>query len=106
MPTLAVCALCRLIGLNNDGIGGIFLLYQAILIGTWNGQTLGKRACGIKVISLDGRHPTLGQALGRMLASILSVFTLMIGYFVVAFDGKKRALHDRLAGTLSVYAIV
>ena len=81
------------------------MLYQAILIGTWNGQTLGKRACGIKVISTNGCHPTLGQSFGRALAKIVNVFTLMIGYLMIPFDAQKRGLHDRMAGTFAVYAV-
>jgi uncharacterized RDD family membrane protein YckC len=95
---------CALIGLNK-GTGGLLLLYQAILVGTWNGQTLGKRACGIKIISADGYPCTLGQAFGRALAKILSVFIFLIGYLMIPFDHQKRALHDRVAGTLHVYAV-
>ncbi len=95
---------CGLLGLDN-ATAGVWLLYDAILIGTWNGQTLGKRACGIKVISTNGRHPTLGQSFGRALAALLSLLTLCIGYLMVAFDDQKRALHDRIAGTLHVYTI-
>lgn len=29
----------------------------------------------------------------------------MIGYLMVAFDPQKRGLHDRIAGTLHVYAV-
>ena len=95
---------CGIMGLDRS-TAGVLLLYQAILIGVWNGQTIGKRACGIKIISTDGCHPTLGQSFGRALAKIVSVFTLMIGYLMVAFDYQKRAMHDRLAGTLAVYAV-
>ncbi len=89
---------------SHNGTGVLMILYSGILIGTWNGQTLGKRACGIKVISVNGCHCTLGQSFGRALAEILSVLTLMIGYLMVAFDDQKRGLHDRLAGTLHIYA--
>ncbi len=95
---------CGIMNLDNAAVG-VLLLYQAILIGVWNGQTLGKRAMGIKVISTNGCHPTLGQGFGRALSKILSTMTLMIGYLMAAFDLQKRAMHDRIAGTLSVYAI-
>ncbi len=94
-----------LIGFGHNGEGGLLLLYQAILIGTWNGQTLGKRACGIRVIAVDGSYPTLGQSFGRALAKFLSIITLFIGYAMVMFDLRNRALHDRLAGTLVVRTI-
>ncbi len=91
---------------DKDGITGTaFILYQGLMIGLWHGQTLGKRACGLRVISADGRHATLGQAFGRALAKILSVLTVMIGYLMAPFDRQKRTLHDRMAGTLVVHAI-
>ncbi len=89
----------------HNGTGVLMILYQGILVGTWNGQTLGKRACGIKIISADGRPCSLGQAFGRALAKFLSVMILMIGYLMVPFDWQRRALHDRVAGTLAVYAL-
>ncbi len=104
LDVLIVGVACDLLGLDK-ATGVLLILYQAVLIGTWNGQTLGKRACGIKVISTDGHHPTLGQAFGRALAKILNVFTLMIGYLMIPFDQQKRGLHDRIAHTVAVHAI-
>ncbi|MCH7526840.1 MAG: RDD family protein [Planctomycetes bacterium] len=85
--------------------GAVFIVYQGLLVGLWNGQTLGKRACGIKVIGADGRPCTVGRAFGRAFARIISMLTLMIGFVMAAFDLQKRALHDRIAGTLHVYAL-
>ncbi len=104
LDVLIIGVPCGMLGLDN-ATGGVLLLYQAILIGIWNGQTLGKRACGIKIISADGHACTLGQSFGRAAGKIVSVFTLMIGYLMVLFDGQRRALHDRIAGTLPVYSI-
>ena len=84
--------------------GLLFLVYSGILIGIWNGQTIGKRICGIKVIAADGRPCSVGRALGRALATFLSVITFMIGYLMAGFDHQKRALHDHVAGTLHIYA--
>jgi uncharacterized RDD family membrane protein YckC len=89
-----------------DGVtGSALIIYHSLMIGLWNGQSLGKRACGVKVISTDGRHPTLGQAFGRTLAELLSTLMFLIGYLMVPFDHQKRALHDHLAGTLVVRAL-
>ncbi len=104
LDVLIVGVPCGMLGLDKT-TGGVLLLYQAILIGTWNGQTLGKRACGIKIISADGHACTLGQSFGRAAGKIVSALTLMIGYLMIPFDGQKRALHDRIAGTLPVYSI-
>ncbi len=89
---------CSLIGMGHDGEGGMLLLYQIILIGAWKGQTLGKRACNLRVINANGCYPTLGQSFGRGLSKILSFLILLFGYFMVLFDENNRALHDRHAG--------
>ncbi len=104
LDVLIVGVPCVILGLDKT-TGGVLLLYQAILIGTWNGQTLGKRACGIRIISANGLYPTLGQSFGRAAGKIVNVFTFMIGYLMVLFDPQKRGLHDRIAGTLPVYSI-
>jgi uncharacterized RDD family membrane protein YckC len=81
------------------------ILYQGLLIGKWNGQTLGKKALGIKVISADGRPCGVGQAFARACARLLNMLTLGLTYLMVAFSERKRGLHDHIAGTLHVYAI-
>ncbi|MCK4660666.1 MAG: RDD family protein, partial [Phycisphaerae bacterium] len=84
---------------------GLGILYQGFLVGMWNGQTLGKKACGIKVISMDGCPCSLGQAFGRAFAKLISAAILLGGYLMIAFDSRKRGLHDHIAGTLHVYAL-
>ena len=64
--------------------------------------TLGKMALGVKVVDLHGRRISFGRGVGRYFAKILSGLMLLIGYIMAAFDDRKRALHDRIAGTLVV----
>lgn len=87
-------------------VGGcaVWILYKSLLIANWNGQTVGKKACNIKVVGDDLRPCTLGQAVGRTIAEFISTLLLCIGYLMVAFDGRKQALHDKMAGTLHIYA--
>lgn len=63
------------------------------------GQTLGKMALQIKVVSMDGGPLSFGQAVGRYFASILSALILGIGFMMAGIRSDKRALHDLLAGT-------
>ncbi len=83
----------------------VSIIYQGLLVSQWNGQTVGKRVCGIKIIASDGRQCDIWPAFARPLAKVLNVVTLMIGYLMIPFDDKKRGLHDHLAGTVCVYAI-
>ncbi|HUU82715.1 MAG TPA: protein kinase [Phycisphaerae bacterium] len=92
-------------GERNPLFIAVSIVYQGLLIGKWNGQTLGKKTCGIKVISADGRPCGLWQAFGRALAEVLNWFTLGFTYLMIPFSRQKRGLHDRIADTLHVYAL-
>jgi uncharacterized RDD family membrane protein YckC len=87
--------------LLNVAIG---VIYQAVFL-HWRGQTPGKMALGIKVVTPEGRSLSWGKAIGRPFAEFLSGCTLMIGYLIAIWDPEKRALHDRLAGTRVIKVI-
>jgi uncharacterized RDD family membrane protein YckC len=80
------------------------LSYYAGMTSSESQATLGKKAMGIKVTDLKGRRISFGRALGRELATILSVLILFIGYLMAFFTERKQALHDMVAGTLVVKA--
>ena len=83
----------------------IFLIVATIyFVGCWasTGQTLGKLSLGIKVIRTDSSPVDLRCSFIRFLAGMLCVFTLGIGFIMIAFDGKKQGWHDRLADTYVV----
>ena len=80
----------------------INLLYFSLCESSaWQG-TLGKKALGLAVTDMQGRRISLGHALGRNLAKIISSLTLFIGYIMAGFTAKKQALHDVIAGTLVI----
>jgi uncharacterized RDD family membrane protein YckC len=68
------------------------------------GQTLGKKALGIKVIAEDGGELTdqpLKRALSRQVCSLTQVLGI-VDIFMI-FTEKRRTLHDRFAKTLVIY---
>jgi uncharacterized RDD family membrane protein YckC len=77
--------------------------YYAYLEGGATGQTLGKKALGIRVIDLRSRAP-IGFSRGviRYFARILSTIPLLLGYFWMLFDAEKQTWHDKLAGAVVV----
>mgnify|MGYP001314570430 CR=1 FL=1 len=87
-------------------VGGlsVWIIYKGLCLANWNGQTVGKRACGIRVVDESLRPCTVGQAFGRTIAEFLSTLILLIGYIMAGFDPRKQALHDKMAGTLHVYS--
>lgn len=76
----------------------LYVGYETFFIGKW-GATLGKMACGLKVVSPEGEKISYLRAFARYFAKILSSLILLIGYIMAAFDGEKRALHDRICST-------
>ena len=98
------------------------LLYYPPLMRGTNGQTLGKRLLGIRVVRTDGAAMTLRRAVWREVAVKIALFDALnlapvIGATVggIAFlldslwplwDQEHRALHDMLAFTRVRYAAV
>lgn len=74
-------------------------LYFAIMESSGRQATLGKMALGIRVVDQEGERISFAKATGRYFAKILSALILLIGFIMAAFDQRKQALHDRLAGT-------
>lgn len=86
---------------------GLFLFaamiaYYVWMHGRW-GQTLGKMALGMKVVRVDGSPLGYGGALLRLVSSVLSTLSFMIGYIIAGFRSDKRSLHDLVAGTRVTY---
>ncbi len=72
---------------------------------TAGGQTLGKMAAGIKVVSDDVESPLdVGCALKRTALWLLLAFPAGLGLLPALFDRDHRGLHDRFAGTRVVRA--
>jgi uncharacterized RDD family membrane protein YckC len=68
------------------------------------GGTIGKLALGLQIIRVDGSRLSVGQAAGRYFSKILSAIILYIGFIMAGFDPEKRALHDRIVGSLVIYS--
>jgi uncharacterized RDD family membrane protein YckC len=71
---------------------------------TLTGQTPGKMLLGLRVVSLDGSNVTFWQALRRFVGYFLSALAVYAGYWWVLVDNRRQGWHDKLAGTIVVYA--
>ena len=79
------------------------LAYHSLLIGGPQSATLGQRLFGIEVRRLDGGRPTLLQAFIQTVMFYATVaFTSFLILLIPLFNRRRRALHDVLAGTLTL----
>lgn len=80
------------------------LVVTVIFWEKWRGATPGKKLVNIKIVDaktlkdIDNK-----QAITRSFGYIISTLLFLIGFFMVAFRGDKRGLHDLLAGTVVIY---
>lgn len=80
--------------------GGCFAAFWALA-----GQTPGMRFLSIRLIHNGSTEITAGCAIRRVLALILALLPLGLGYFAILRDRNRRAWHDRLTGTEVIYDV-
>lgn len=77
--------------------------YFIWLEGSPSGQTVGKRALGIRVVDLGTGGPVgYGRAVIRYVGRIVSGFVFALGYLWMLWDAQKQTWHDKMATTVVV----
>lgn len=74
--------------------GGYFIAFTTV-----GGQSIGKMALGIKVITQEDGSVPIGRATVRTLAYLVSALPLGAGFLPGVISADRLALHDRLAHT-------
>ena len=82
-----------------------------ILMLKYRSGTLGKSACGLKVIRSDGRSLSWGVCFGRFFMwnvvtsgiPYLNSVLMLVSSIMCGVDDEKRALHDRVCDTRVIY---
>ena len=86
----------------------IAFLYFWLLHSFWNGQTVGKKVFGMRVIAADGSKASVGQVAVRELVRELMSWLCCVGSLIdlgfILFDDRKQAVHDKAGKTLVVDA--
>ena len=91
----------------------VFLLgacYEILML-RYRSATVGKIACGLKVIRPDGRSLGWGVCFGRFFMwnvvtsgiPYLNSVLMLVSSIMLGVDDEKRALHDRVCETRVVY---
>ena len=69
------------------------------------GQTLGKKVAGIKLVREDTGQPVgFGLALGRAFLHIVDALPVFVGFFAPLWDEKRRTFSDKIVNTVVVMA--
>ena len=90
------------IGVFPFAIGLLMLLYFPISESHW-GATFGKSVMGLKVTTMSGKRPTLGQAFIRNISKIYWLLLLLDAIVGLATESDyKQKFSDRYAGTVVV----
>jgi uncharacterized RDD family membrane protein YckC len=82
----------------------VFWAYPIVLEG-WFGQTLGKKALGLRVVARDGAPAGWMAAITRNLLRTVDMlpFGYAVGLLACLFDAHARRLGDMVAGTLVIH---
>lgn len=75
----------------------------AILFWRYGSATPGKMVFSLKIVDArTGGRLSVGQCVGRYFAYLVSMLPFGLGFLWIAFDKKKQAWHDKLAGTIVI----
>lgn len=93
-------------GLYLIGVFLVFWAYPIVLESAWHGQTPGKKAMGLRVVSADGAPLGWLAAITRNLLRTVDMlpFGYAVGLVACLADPHGRRLGDMVAGTLVVHA--
>jgi len=89
------------------------LIYAPLMMARTNGKTLGRMACGIRVVRATGEPVTFGYAMVRevltkwlLFGVITNSFTFglaaLVDYLWPLWDEENRALHDMVVNTRTI----
>lgn len=80
------------------------LAYRILTEYYMNGQTLGKRLMGLRVVLDDGRTPTFFAIFLRNILCFIDIlpFGYALGMIVILFNKKEKRIGDLVAGTMVV----
>jgi len=93
------------------GLGLLAAMTYEVLMLRYRGATVGKIACGLKVVRSDGRSLGWGVSIGRFFMwnivtngiPYLNFILMLVSGIMAGVDDEKRALHDRVCDTRVIY---
>ena len=88
---------------DDVGLGlGWAIVYFTLVPVWWNGQTLGKRLLGLRVVELTGKPFTAMRAFKRYGGYAAGMATGLFGFAQVLWDPNRQAIQDKTAHTVVI----
>jgi uncharacterized RDD family membrane protein YckC len=99
---------------GDPSIRGTGLVAGALVFGLWSatyfvvgwsvgGQTVGAAVMGVRVLGTDGRPLRPCRALVRLVAISVGAIPLLAGLWILLWDRRRRAFHDRVVRSVVVH---
>ena len=91
------------------GAGGfasfiVGVIYYWYFLTQQNGQSIGKKVMGIRVVKVNGKPLEAADVIVRYVGYYIDSVVIMLGWIWALFDKDRQAWHDKLAGTVVVKA--
>jgi uncharacterized RDD family membrane protein YckC len=83
-------------------LGFVPTIYFTLIMYFTNGQTVGKRILGIRIVSVYHHQISFWHCLERSLGYIASTLEIGLGFLQVFWNPNRMALHDRIAETIVI----
>lgn len=74
-------------------------IYFSLLTTFFNGQTLGKKWMGTRVVQLNGKPLSIWISFNRAGGYAAGAATGMLGFAQIFWDANRQAIHDKIANT-------
>jgi uncharacterized RDD family membrane protein YckC len=84
-------------------ISWVFPAIAVVVFWRYKSATPGKMVVGAKIVDAKSLgRPSAVQCIVRYFAYLVSMLPLGLGFLWIAFDRRKQAFHDKLAGTVVI----
>lgn len=89
--------------MSDMGLGfGWAAFYFTVFTARFDGQTLGKKMLGIRVIQLDGAKISLWSAFGRYGGYAAGFTTGLLGFMQIFWDANRQGIQDKISSTVVI----
>ncbi|MFV0597165.1 RDD family protein [Shewanella sp.] len=89
--------------MSDMGLGfGWAAFYFTVFTAKFDGQTLGKKLLGIRVIQLDGAKINLWGAFGRYGGYAAGFTTGLLGFMQIFWDANRQGIQDKISSTVVI----